>query len=887
MAYAAVTSLVEILSQILHSSDDQTASKPLIESLFHRLCLLQYLLKQIFPAPKIYWIATNDLETKIRDTVYKAQDTVEKSLISCDSLSSSVSLVFLQETITEVDSILKASEEIEASIEEYRERDGDLLESENALPSVFGTNWSRDEIVGQDKNLKKLKDVLLAHIQNSNLPVVPIVGMVGIGKTALAKCIYEDPHIRENFSYHGWVTVSPENRDGGVFLSLIGDMEITCKDAMSYEYLHDLLFKTLYNTKYLLVIDDVWDPNVWYCLRDTFPDHNNGSRIILTTTNARLASYVCSSDYMLRDPFLDDEESWNLLRKVVFTNDSASSPSGPLEIIGRKIAKICEGHPLAIIEMGKILRGTEKTVQKWKEVEESENPLNIGADDNTPLSKALYWSYKKLSSDLKACFLYMGIFPRNTGICISELIKLWVAEGFIELGLCKKLEEKAEECLDELVSRSLVLVRKHSSSGGTKTCGMHFVFRSLCITEAPKEGFFHIIKKLDADGYPQGTINSQQQRLCFHNNIVFGFKQVHESLESISSARSLLCLGPHHPYPVNLYLPFRLLRVLDLLTLRFYEFPNQVLGLVRLRYLAITYDNELPPSISSLFNLEVLIVRRHHIIISSDDPINYLPIEIWDLHKLRHLHCMGYDLPDPFMIDGSVFLKNLSTLSGVSAQSCTEGVLKRMPKLTKIGIRIVQSTHNDAVENFDFFGNFSSLNDSLDSFKCVVVDPVFGTHDFVSSNISPSFAMCLRKITLSGCGFPWDYMSVIGELPKLQLLKLRRHAFRGKVCDLSGDAFKFLSLKFLHIEDLDVECWKADWPNCFPVLEHLIIRHCYKLQDINPILLEIWTLEVLEVDNCSLDTEDWAREIMEKRKNYVGLRVQIHSSRDGNNNNKA
>ncbi|KAL3628904.1 hypothetical protein CASFOL_027950 [Castilleja foliolosa] len=896
MAYAAVVSLVQSLSELLHSTDDQT-SKPLIESLYAKLCSLKSSLEKILPAPKIAWIATNDLETKIRDTVYKAQDTIEKSLISCQSLSLSVSLVFLQETVDEVDSFTKTIEEIEVFIKEGQERDGDLTGSENALPSVFGTSWSRDEIVGQDKNLKMLKALLLEHnptTATTDLDVVPIVGMVGIGKTTLAKCIYDDPHVRESFPYRGWVTVSPEYRVGGVFISLISGMESTrgqgtIKDtlmktyrgAMRYDYLRDMLHKLFYQRKYLLVIDDVLDHDVWEKLRITFPDNKNGSRIILTTTNANLASYACIYNYMLRDPFLDDDESWNLLRKVVFTNDSASSPSGPLEIIGRKIAKSCEGLPLAIIEIGKILRGTEKTVQKWKEVEESENPLVIGADDNSPLSMALYWSYKRLPPYLKACFLYMGILPRNTGIRTSELIKLWVAEGFIEHR--KNLEKKAEKCLDELVSRSLVLVRKHSFSGRPKTCGMHFLFRSLCITEAPKEDFFHIIKKLYADGLPQGTINGQQQRLCFHNNIVFGFKQVHESLESNASTRSLLCLGPHHPYPVHVYLPFRLLRVLNLLTLRFYEFPNQVLGLVRLRYLAITYDNGLPPSISRLFNLEVLIVRRHHIIISTDDPINYLPIEIWNLHRLKHLHCMGYDLPDPLAIDGSIFLENLLTLSGVSTRSCTEGVLKRMPKLTKVGIWMVQSTHNHAVGNFDFFINFGSLYYNFDSFKYVVVNPVLRIYDFVYSDTYQYIGNNVRKITLSGCGFPWNYMGVIACLPNLRVLKLRQNAFQGEECDLSSSIF--WRLRFLLLEDLDLERWIAGLV-CFQALERLIIRHCYKLQAFDPRLFDVIRLGLLEVDNCSVETEDWARE-MEKRKNDGQFRVQIHSSRDGNNNNKA
>ncbi|KAL3628909.1 hypothetical protein CASFOL_027955 [Castilleja foliolosa] len=120
-------------------------------------------------------------------------------------------------------------------------------------------------------------------------------------------------------------------------------------------------------------------------------------------------------------------------------------------------------------------------------------------------------------------------------------------------------------------------------------------------------------------------------------------------------------------------------------------------------------------------------------------------------------------------------------------------------------------------------------------------------------------------------------MSLIGELPKLEVLKLRRYAFRGKLCYLSGA--KFVRLRFLLLEDLDVKYWLAHWPDCFPVLKHLIIRHCYELQDIIPTLDRVLTLGELEVDNCSLYTEDWARE-MEKRKNDGRFRVQIHSSKD-------
>ncbi|GFP88498.1 putative late blight resistance protein homolog r1b-8 [Phtheirospermum japonicum] len=157
-------------------------------------------------------------------------------------------------------------------------------------------------------------------------------------------------------------------------------------------------------------------------------------------------------------------------------------------------------------------------------------------------------------------------------------------------------------------------------------------------------------------------------------------------MESVSNARSLLCFGPQHPHPLRMYLHFPSLRILDALAIRFYKFPHQAVQLVELTYLAITYDGEIPASISELRNLETLIVHRHHLSLKSSAAPVYLPMVIWELSKLKHLQCMGFDLPHPtkeYGFDGSVILENLSTLSGVSAHSCYHGVLERMPNLMK------------------------------------------------------------------------------------------------------------------------------------------------------------------------------------------------------------
>ncbi|KAI3454411.1 hypothetical protein Pfo_011074, partial [Paulownia fortunei] len=121
--------------------------------------------------------------------------------------------------------------------------------------------------------------------------------------------------------------------------------------------------------------------------------------------------------------------------------------------------------------------------------------------------------------------------------------------------------------------------------------------------------------------------------------------------------------------------------------------------------------------------------------------------------------------------------------------------------------------------------------------------------------------------------------SYIGRLPNLEVLKLRCYAFRGPEWEtIEGEIFR---LRFLMLEDMDIEHWRADETN-FPWLTRLIFRHCYKLREIPCGIGEIPTLEMIELDDCSPSVVNSARQIQEEQKNVgnVGLQVWIHYSWD-------
>lgn len=143
--------------------------------------------------------------------------------------------------------------------------------------------------------------------------------------------------------------------------------------------------------------------------------------------------------------------------------------------------------------------------------------------------------------------------------------------------------------------------------------------------------------------------------------------------------------------------------------------------------------------------------------------------------------------------------------------------------------------------------------------------------------------MCLKKLSLNGLGYSWKYMSAIGSLPNLKVLKLRCSAFRG--AEWKTGAGEFSSLEFLLLEDIDVVEWTIHNDNglhrlifyhdCFQSLQRLTIRHCFKLREIPPKIGDIQALKTMEVEDCSPSVVASAQQIQKKRSS---VQVMIKSS---------
>ncbi|CAL8176575.1 unnamed protein product [Prunus armeniaca] len=236
----------------------------------------------------------------------------------------------------------------------------------------------------------------------------------------------------------------------------------------------------------------------------------------------------------------------------------------------------CGGLPLAVVVLGGLLSTKRKTAEEWRRVLRNIESRLI---DQDRVSAVLALSYNDLPFHLKSCFLYMGLFPEDSSISKTNLIQLWVAEGFLPQQREEAGEVVAENCLNELVDRCMIQVGTLTSLGSLKAVRMHDVLRDFSISKGREESFLEIYS-----GQKIESPTSQRtkcRRLAIHGDskVDFVFKD------------------------------FKLLRILDGVPFP-YQAPSVVRNLIQLRYLGIVFMGsnllaiKLPRSIGKLKNLQ-------------------------------------------------------------------------------------------------------------------------------------------------------------------------------------------------------------------------------------------------------------------------------------------
>ncbi|KAL0441374.1 UNVERIFIED_CONTAM: putative late blight resistance proteinR1B-8 [Sesamum radiatum] len=538
-AYAALVSLVHTIEQIQHHPRPPISlDKQQLQSLQEQVAFLQDFL-ELYSHRLIIQEYEGGLVIRIADAAHAAEDVIESHIVdqildqSTSSSGENISFIHnhfyqdLQKVIADMDLIKNEVTEIKKRIAIVQDRE--LYRNSVPAGSLSSSllTGQKHAMVGVDDVLNDIMDKLTG--QQSGCRIIPIVGMGGIGKTALARNVYENPLIVQYFDTCAWVTVSQEYNTREILLELVCPVSKESKEMLSGEELGEMLYRSLCGRRYLIVMDDMWSIEAWNKIKLFFPSNNNESRIMITTRLSNLALQISGSRGFTMN-FLKENKSWDLFCKTVFGEES----SCPLELekTGKTIAKNCKGLPLSLIVVGGLLAKSEKTRDYWEYIAENLTSI-VNLKDNNRCLRVMYMSYQELPIHLKPCFLYMGVFPEDKVTYVSRLRKLWIAERFLKPISGKSLEEVAGEYLKDLIDRNLIIAHRSGSSGKIRSCKMHDLLRDLCLREAQKEKFLCSLEI--------GQAKTIYRRIVVHQNSSMEKYDTSKILQSAQLPRSLTC----------------------------------------------------------------------------------------------------------------------------------------------------------------------------------------------------------------------------------------------------------------------------------------------------------------------------------------------------------
>ncbi|XBH97651.1 hypothetical protein VPH35_127298 [Triticum aestivum] len=736
------------------------------------------------------------------------------------------------------------------------------------------------DIFGRDDDKERVVKLLLEQQHQQKVQVLPIFGMGGLGKTTLAKMVYNDQKVQQHFQLKMWHCVSDNFDVSAILKSIIKLANGTCDQADSIQILQKKLDEVIGRKRFFLVLDDVWneEKRMWEDeLKPLLCSVGGQGSVIVVTCRSKQVATIMATLKPHELAFLGEEDSWELFSNKAFS--SGVEEQAELVTIGRRIVNKCGGLPLALKTMGGLL-SSKQHVEEWKTVEGSNIGDNVGGRHEVmPILKL---SYNHLSSEMKQCFAFCAVFPKDYEMQKDMLIQLWMANGFIKEEATMDLTQKGECIFHELVWRSFLQDLKVVDSffpGYEKVvCKMHDLMHDLA-------------RNVSNDCATIEELIEQKaflKSVCHLQMSMDNSKETYDVLNGNTSPRTLLA-------PSLMYQDFKRLSHASLRALHrrgLFHTSFSFVNAKHLRYLDLSncdVNARLLDSVCLLYNLQTLRLNNCN-------GLRQLPEDMMmSLRKLIHLFLFGCQLRRmPRKIGQLVNLRTLTTFIVDTRDGCGIEELKDLRHLSNrlelYNLRKIKSAEHAKEANLQQKQNLTELLFCWGLNKYGMPENETYSEDEVLHHLEPhskiqilelhgcgglempqwmrdpQMLQCLRKLTIT----KWTRcknIPVVWLSTSLEFLHLGRmdelKTLCGNLCIEGGGRSTplqiFPKLKDMVLRELSsLEGWadnsvgvSIDSSVIFPVLEKLEICHCPKVTSLpqSPVLKD------LDLAGCYLEVE--------------------------------
>ncbi|XP_057999811.1 putative disease resistance protein RGA3 isoform X2 [Hevea brasiliensis] len=461
------------------------------------------------------------------------------------------------------------------------------------------------DVIGREQARDDIIETLLQSVDGENVSIIPIVGIGGIGKTTLAKLVYNDQRIATHFELKLWVCVSDVFELDKVIIKILDSASPGQRYAdMGIDQLQRTLQEALNGNKYLLILDDVWseDPRQWGELKTLLMGGAYGSKMLVTTRSQRVAE-IMGTVSALNLSLLSHQDCLSLFFKWAFKGQQEKQNPN-LKRIGEEIVRKCKGVPLAVITLGSLLYSVTDE-REWEFIRDNEIwKLEQKKDDILP---ALRLSYEHLPSHLKRCFAYCSIFPKDYVMDDIELVYLWMANGLVQSSNeNQELEDIGLRYFKELCSRCFF--QDFSEYGGKVKCKMHDLIHDLALSVTQNECS---MVRTSTQQIPKSVRHISFPHPELLPNVL------PESLQNLDRVRTICCESERgegissEAFIKTCFSRFQYLRFLNLSYSMFEVLPTSIGNLKHLKYLDLWRSpniQRLPNSICKLQSLQVLLL---------------------------------------------------------------------------------------------------------------------------------------------------------------------------------------------------------------------------------------------------------------------------------------